>query len=101
MVGNIQFESEELPRQKRRQGSPIMRLQVEGADVLRAIFDPPLDHAEFPLSRPGQLGTLARSLGSPNQDVGLRREGGKSSTVHLTSSKGASNVCKQSDTGLQ
>ena len=101
MVRYIKFESQELPRQKRGQGTAIMRLQIEGADIPRAVFDPPLHHPEFALSRPSQLGTVAGSLGAPDQDVGLRREGDKPSTIHLTLAKGVANFCEQGHTGLQ
>jgi hypothetical protein len=78
-----------------------MRLQIEGADILRHVFESALHHPEFALSRPRQFGAITGSLGTPDQEVGLRREGGEPSTIYLSLAKGVADFCEQRDAGLQ
>jgi hypothetical protein len=78
-----------------------VRFQIKGADIFRAVFDPRPDDPEFPLSRPSQLCAVARSLGAPDQDIRLRRKGGKPSMVHLTSANGVASFREQVNTCLQ
>ena len=72
--GHGQLKRQVLARPKRRQPAPVVRREHEGADAV-ALRDPARDD-ELPPARPrgvvgDRLGSLARGLDAPRQEIGF------------------------------